>query len=307
MAKGNGSALEHSGRLFSEGEVEQIRETVELLPKLSIKELGSTIAQHLGWCSAGGAVKRDACVKLLMKLEAAGKLKLSERQKQRGRPRPPGAIRLTERSEAGPPIDCSLKALGPVQLQVVKGSEEKRLWNEYVERHHPLGCKRPFGYRMRYFIESGRGHLGCLLLDGAAKALGKRDRWIGWSDRARICNLGWLIGNSRFLVFPWVRVKNLASHVLALLARRIVDDWESRWGYRPLLMESFVDPSHFEGSCYKAAGWQYVGMTTGEGLVRPGASYTTTPKMIFLKPLHRDFRTLLCSEDLLELAGRRVD
>jgi hypothetical protein len=280
---------------------------VELFPQLSIKELASTVAQHLGWYSAGGEVKRDACVKLLLKLEAWGEFELSARQRERGWRRPPRAIRLTERSEAGPPIECSLKSLWPVELRVVREAEEKGLWNEYVQRYHPLGCKRPFGYRMRYFIESRRGLLGCLLLDGAAKALGARERWIGWSDRARLCNLGWLIGNSRFLVFPWVVVKNLASHVLGQLARRVCDDWENRWGYRPLLLESFVDPAEFAGSCYKAAGWQYVGMTTGEGLARAGANYNTTPKMILLKPLHEDFRTLLCAEDLLKRAGRRQD
>lgn len=307
MAERSGLALEHSGRVIGEAEVERIRQTVELFPRLSLKELASTIAEHLGWYSAGGAVKRDACVKLLLKLQAAGELELSDRQRQRSWPRPARPIQLTERSEAGSPIECSLKALGVIELQVVRQAEEKGLWNEYVERYHPLGSKRPFGYRMRYFIESGCGRLGCLLIDGAAKALGARDRWIGWSDRARLRNLGWLIGNSRYLIFPWVGVKNLASHVLAALARRIVDDWESRWGYRPLLMESFVDPTHHAGSCYKAAGWQHVGMTTGEGLVRPGASYTTTAKMIFVKPLHGDFRSLLCSEDLLERAGRRAD
>jgi hypothetical protein len=306
MAEARDLALEHSGRLISKAEVEQIRETVELFPGLSLKELGSTIAEHLEWYSAGGEVKRDACVKLLLKLEKSGELELSERQRQRGWPRQKRPIELTERSVAGTPIGGSLKALGSVKLQAVFESDEKSLWNEYVERYHPLGCKRPFGYRMRYFIESGKGRLGCLLIEGAAKALGARDRWIGWSDRVRIRNLAWLVGNSRYLIFPWVSVKNLASHVLALLARRIVDDWDNRWGYRPLLMESFVDPT-YEGSCYKAAGWEYVGMTTGEGLVRAGENYTTSAKMIFLKPLHDDFRTQLCSEDLLERAGRRVD
>lgn len=300
-----GFALEHSGRLISEEEVEQIRQTVELFPGLSLKELGSTIGEHLSWYSAGGAVKRDACVKLLLKLEAAGELELSERQKQRSWPRGPRPIGITEATAPGVPLECSLKDLGGIELQIVREADEKRLWNEYVERYHPLGCKRPFGYRMRYFI-GGRGErLGCLLIDGAAKALGARDRWIGWSDRARLRNLAWLIGNSRFLIFPWVMVKNLASHVLGILSRRIVDDWQYLWGYRPFLMESFVDPAYYAGSCYKAAGWHYVGMTTGEGLVRAGASYTTSAKMIFLKPLQDDFRTQLCSEDLLRRAGGR--
>ena len=94
-------------------------------------------------------------------------------------------------------------------------------------------------------------------------------------------------------IFQWVRVKNLASHVLGHTGRRIQEDWEERWGYRPVLMETFVDPRRYHGSCYKASNWEYLGMTTGEGLVRKGKKYTTTPKMIFVKPLVKDFRTLL--------------
>ena len=133
---------------------------------------------------------------------------------------------------------------------------------------------------------------------GAAEALGVRDRWIGWGDNERLKNLGWVINNTRFLIFGWVRVKNLASHVLGHTGRRIREDWEERWGYRPVLMETFVDPRRYHGSCYKASNWEYLGKTTGEGLLRKGKKYTTTPKMIFVKPLVKDFRTLLCSDQL---------
>ena len=98
-------------------------------------------------------------------------------------------------------------------------------------------------------------------------------------------------------MFPWVMVKNFSSHVLAQLARRIEDDWQWYWGYGPVLMETFVDPL-YEGNCYKAAGWKYLGMTTGEGLVREGKTYATRPKKIFVKPLAKNFRALLCSEQL---------
>jgi len=299
--------LEHSGRVIRDEEVEQIRETVPLFPGLSLQELASTISEHLGWYTAGGGVKRDACVKLLLKLEAAGVVRLSDRQRKPFRRRPLPPVGLSERTRPGSPIGGSLAAVGPVLLRVLEEPEEQGLCNEYLQRYHPLGYKRPFGYRMRYFVDSPRGKLGCLLVGGAAKALGARDRWIGWSDAARLRNLSWVVGNSRFLIFPWVEVKNLASHALGLLARRVGEDWQVRWGYRPVLMESFVDPAHYGGSCYKAAGWQWVGMSTGEGLVRPGASYTTTPKMIFLKPLQSDFRQLLCSQDLLARARRRED
>jgi hypothetical protein len=111
-------------------------------------------------------------------------------------------------------------------------------------------------------------------------------------------NLAWVINNSRFLIFPWVSVKNLASHVLGQVNRRLQADWHQRWGYSPVLMETFINPAKYCGSCYKAANWQYLGMTTGEGLVRKGKRYRTNPKMILVKPLVKAFRSLLCSQQL---------
>jgi hypothetical protein len=299
--------FEHNGRMISEEELDQICETAALFPNLSLKELGSTISEHLQWYTATGTLKRDACVRLLMKLEATGVLQLSQRQKRRPRPQRPQVIELTEATEPNAPVEGTLESVGAVEVEPVTAADGKTLWNEYVQRYHPLGYKRPFGYRLRYFISSDRGRLGCLLVNGAAKALGVRDRWIGWTDQVRLRNLSWVVGNNRFLIFPWVRVRNLASHVLGQLTARLIDDWERRWGYHPVLMESFVDPARHEGSCYKAAGWRLLGMTTGEGLVRPGKHYTTSPKMIFVKPLCADFRSLLCSPDLHRRAARRVD
>ena len=307
MAEGKRVELEQCGRRISAEEVEHIRETVGMFPQLSLKELASTLSEHLEWYTAGGTEKRDACLKLLLKLDTGGVVKLSARQKERSWSRAARVIEFTERTEAGEGIEGTLGELGGVELKAAEDQEEKGLWNEYVQRYHPLGYKRPFGYRLRYFICSRRGRLGCVLLSGAAKSLGVRDRWIGWSDRGRVLNLSWVTGNNRYLVFPWVRVKNLASHVLAQLVRRVGEDWYGRWGYSPVLMESFVDPAHHAGSCYKAAGWEFLGMTTGAGLVRPGAEYTTSAKMIFVKPLREDFRELLCSEQLLRNHGRRVE
>ena len=110
----------------------------------------------------------------------------------------------------------------------------------------------------------------------------------------RLQRLPWIINNNRYLLFPWVEVSNLASHVLGQLALRVADDWQDQFNYRPVLMETFVDPA-YKGSSYKAAGWQYVGMSSGQGLVREGCRYSTRAKRIFLKPLQDDFRTALCS------------
>jgi hypothetical protein len=233
-------------------------------------------------------------------MEEAGELRLPSLQKNKSHPGPRSCAprRASARSDPAVPLVGSLSELDAVHLRLASGAQEENLWNEHVERYHPLGYKKPFGYWARYFIESGGHWLGCILLSGATKALTARDRWIGWSDRQRLANLPWVVNNSRYLIFPWVEVANLASHALGQLARRVADDWEVRWGYRPLLLETFVDPAHFQGSCYRAAGWALLGRTSGEGLVRPGKHYRTSPKLIFAKPLQADFRRLLCSDRL---------
>ena len=106
-----------------------------------------------------------------------------------------------------------------------------------------------------------------------------------------------MINNSRFLVFPWVRVKNLASHALGQVVRRLGDDWQQRWGYRPVVVETFVDPQYYAGTCYRAANWLSLGQTTGSGLARKGKSYTSSPKQILVLPLVANFRTVLCSSE----------
>jgi len=280
------------GRRFSRDEIEQICETVELFPALSLRELLATLCEHLGWYTAGGGLKSDACEKLLVKLQEQGLLRLPKKQGHAPNRR---KIAISSRTQPQAAIVGSLKELGAVRVQPVEG-EDKSLADEYLKRYHPLGYRQPFGYRLRYLIETDRGRVGCLLLCGAAKSLETRDRWIGWTQEQRLQRLAWVVNLSRHLVFPWVGVRNLSSHVLGLLWRRLAGDWERRWGYRPVLVETFVDPRYHSGSSYKAAGWEQVGMTSGEGLVRPGCRYTTTVKRIFVKPLCADFRTLLCSE-----------
>ena len=286
------------GREITGQELDEIQETVGLFPKLSRTELAETLCEHLGWMTASGSYKRDACLKLLEKLESGGFIRLPEKREIRIGGQRQKPISLTSKTEPQSDIACKLKELDSVRVEVVKDKASTGLWNEYVSRYHYLGYKKPFGTFLRYFIVCDRGILGCILFAGAAKALGVRDRWIGWGDNERLKNLGWVINNTRFLIFEWVRVKNLASHVLGQVKRRIQENWKERWGYRPVLMETFVDPRLYHGSCYKASNWEYLGKTTGEGLLRKGKKYTTTPKMIFVKPLVKDFRTLLCSDQL---------
>jgi hypothetical protein len=281
-------------------DIDHIRLVSGRFPTLSRNEIVRTLCETLDWLTPAGRPKLNACFKLLHRLEAQGNIRLPAKREQY-RHRANAAVSapaLSSRTAAQPPLNISLKALGPVRLVALGKRADRALWNEYVERYHYLGYKRPFGYRQRYFIETEQHRVGCVLLSGASRALGARDRWIGWDDRQRMKNLPWVLNNNRFVLFPWIQVPNLASHVLGQLARRVGDDWQQRWGYRPVLLETFVDPLRFQGSCYRAAGWERLGRTTGEGLVRAGKQYRTSPKLIFAKPLQADFRRLLCSDQL---------
>ena len=297
MLQKNDPAMVCCGREVTNQEIKEVQETVRLFSNLSLKELTETICEHLNWRRASGYNKFDACLKMLQKLEEKGLLKLPEKKTQIKSKRT--KIVLTSRTEPEPVIKNIIGDFSDIDLEIVNDKENITLWNEYVARYHYLGYSQPFGYVMRYFIKNDHIILGCLLFSGAAKSMRARDEWIGWTKNQRLRNLAWVINNTRFIIFPWVNIKNLASHTLGKVARRLRDDWQEKWGFQPALMETFVDPQFYHGTCYQASNWKYLGMTTGQGLVRDDKTYKTSPKKIFMKPLIKDFSKILCSEHLI--------
>ncbi len=284
------------GRPITHQEIKEIQETVGLFANLSRSELSQTVCEHLNWRTASGGNKVDACMKMLKKLESLKFLQLPvKRAKVRSRK---AKILITPKTDPQPAIRCKLDDLNNVGLEIVKDQASVNLWTEYVFRYHYLGYKKPFGYTMRYFIKSDQGLLGCILFSGASKSLRVRDDWIGWTKNQRLRNLAWVINNSRFLLFPWVNVRNLISYAWGKIFKRIRSDWQNQWGFSPVLMETFVDPQLYHGTAYQASNWKYLGMTTGQGLVRKGKIYETSPKKIYMKPLVKDFHRILCSKNL---------
>lgn len=289
--------LSACGRTVGATEVEQIRELVELCSGLSRHELALTLCEHWGWVGATGKLQCSACKKVLERLEREGLVKLPAKRENMSRPGWQSVSSRVSAEETAPSnsVVGDLRSVGPVVLEQVKSKEEEGLWRGYVERYHPLGAKRAFGLTLRYFVTSGKGRLGCVQVASGARALRLRDEWIGWNVQQRLSNLPLVVNNSRFLLFPWVRVRHLASHVLGQLARQIESDWQGRWGYAPVLLETFVDPEQYEGTCYRAAGWELLGETTGSGLKLRGHAYRTSRKLIFVRALARDFRQRLQS------------
>jgi len=290
MLIGSGGRATFCGRTFVAGEISQIKEIVESFPGLSRTELAGTVCELLDWHRPNGAYKQRECREFLELLEAGGLFRLPAR-----RPRRPRGSRTrvpeTAQGEFQPPITGTVRDVSPVSLVVVEGHEERLLWRELVGRHHILGHTVPFGAHVRYLVRVARPEevVGCLQFSSPAWRMKSRDRWIGWDDGARRRNLQKVVSNSRFLILPWVRIRNLASTVLALAARRVVLDWEERFRLRPLLLETLVDPGRFHGTSYKAANWIHAGMTAGRGRMdRTHGLHGSAVKAVFLYPLVKD-------------------
>ncbi len=282
------------GREFTALDLWIVTETVRRFPKLSRTELANTICENLKWVAPNGRNKVESCIQLLDRLNSEGKIKLPEKRSPGNRTS--RRVIPTAKTDAPADITGNLADVGS-ELKPVLDRYEVSLWNQYVERYHALGYRLPFGAHQRYFILSDRGQpLGCLLFSAAAWALEARDHWIGWTATDRSKRLHLVVNNTRFLIFPWVHVKNLASKALSLAAKRIGYDWHDRYGYSPVLLETFVDPEKYRGTCYKAANWVMLGWTAGRGRMDRYKQYPSTPKQIYVYPLHRDFRAILRGE-----------
>ena len=171
----------------------------------------------------------------------------------------------TAASDAQTPIKQPVHELGRITLQAVSDTTASRLWNEYVARYHYLGYTAMAGSQIRYNVFAGDQLVACISFCACAWKLKDRERFIGWSETQRQKNLQLVINNARFLVLPWIESKGLASKILTLAARQLPNDWLSRYGFQPVLLETFVEYERHKGTCYKAANWINVGRTTGRG------------------------------------------
>jgi hypothetical protein len=267
--------------------VRQILETDDGLSRSAVAE---RVCEHLGLLNARGKPQRAGCLKALRELERAGHFLLptARRCPKHGSPK-----RLAE--PVDPPVDVP-ERVGEVKdlvLLKVETDRQVRIWNELMEREHPRGGGALVGVQVRYLIGSAHGWLGGLGFGASALQLKDRDRWIGWDGAGRRAHLHRIVGLSRFLIRPMVACHNLASRVLGMALRQLPEDVESRYGYRPWLVETFVESARYRGTCYRAANWIEVGQTQGRGRQDRYNRCTETRKSIFLYPLAADFRTRL--------------
>ena len=229
------------GRRLTRQQISEIQTTVAAFPSLSRHELGQTVCEQLGWRTGTGTNRIQLCQRLLEELERLGLLVLPAKDASYARgPRKP--IEKSQRTEKQPAIAEPLGELLPLQLRLVLDEDEVSEWNEFVDRWHYAGFRHPLGPRLRYFVEDrqrAQAGLPAVLAGGGLAAL--RDAWVGWPEDGWKAHLERVVGNTRFLLFPWVEVRNLASKVLSMAVRRLADDWEHQHGCRPVLVETFVN------------------------------------------------------------------
>lgn len=280
-----------AGRDFNEEIIARIRETVHTSSDLTRGALARQVCDWFDWRGADGRPKEISCRVTLNKLEQRGLIQLPPARPVSFAPRTP---RPAQPAPQWPCIQTSLSKLGGIELVGVNGDRElSGQWRSMMQAYHPLGDGPLCGAQLRYLIRSAQGVVGGLSFSAPAWRLGVRDTWIGWTESMRAARLTQVVGNTRFLILPCVKVKNLASHVLGLATQRLAGDWQARYGEPLLLVETFVDTSRYEGTCYRAANWIDLGLTQGRGRQDRERTAQLAAKRVLVYRLQRNARKIL--------------
>lgn len=284
--------IEFSGRKFAGDDIGLIKAIVVEYPNLSRSELAATICELIGWVQTNGNPKLTQCLSLLDKLDSEGIVNLPGRRNgsKAGRQ----SAEHVQRDTTYVVDDSKVSECGGIKLEIVRPGEELRRWRFYMNNYHELKDPHVYGAQLRYMIKSGTGRdLGCLLFSAASWALAPRDGLIGWNSETRKTHLHLIVNNSRFLLLPWVHVKFLASQALSMAVKRLPRDWMEAYSFSPVLIETFVDISKYNGTCYKAANWVHIGDTLGRGRNDRLHEQVLTRKAIYLYPLQKDYISVL--------------
>jgi hypothetical protein len=278
------------GHDVSSEDLDLVRTVIGAYASLSREELAATVCELLGWTRPTGRLKARECREWLERLAAAGVIVLPP--KRVGRPAGTTTrVPVTACGEAQPMMSGTVRDIAPIHIERVRTRPQRELFRELVGRYHYLGHTVPFGAHLRYLVFASQPHrqvVGCVQFSSPAWRMAAREAWIGWDDATRIRQLPHIVNNSRLLIVPWARVKNLASTILARSTRALIADWRAAYGVTPLLVETLIDPGRFDGASYRAANWIVVGTTTGRGRGDRRHRAVRAPKRVLLYPLVRN-------------------
>ena len=282
----------YRGRTVTGDDIVFIRELIAHHPHLSRRKLSAKLCEAWQWKQANGALRDMVCRGLLLMLHRAGQIELPAVRQislnpfvQRQRPQPL-LVDMT-------PLAGTLDQIRPLELTQVRRTGAEPLFNGLIEQHHYLGYEQPVGEHLKYLVSAQGRPVACMTWSSAPRHIASRDRFIGWSADARKRNLRFLAYNTRFLILPWVRIEHLASHILGRVMQQLSRDWERMYGHAVYFAETFIDPGRFRGTCYRAANWKLLGLTTGRGKASNSKRPNRPIKQVLGYPLTRKFRELL--------------
>jgi len=288
--------LSYRHRVITDEDLVFIRNLIAEHPGSSRRRLSEKLCVAWNWVQANGALRSMVCRGLMLMLHRQGLIELPPVRQVSRNPLvdrdQPGLVSVDEA-----PLQASLADLGLLEVRQVRRTPEEALFNSLLERHHYLGYAQPVGEHLKYVVYAQGRPVACVAWCSAPRHLGSRDRYIGWSAQARLANIALLAYNTRFLVLPWVSVPHLASHLLGRIARRLSADWQSVYGHPIYFLETFIDPQRFRGTCYRAANWTFMGVTTGRGKDAPTYEPNRSIKQVLGYPLVKDFRQRLSRLD----------
>jgi hypothetical protein len=286
--------LRYRGKDVTVAEVKFIRELITAHPTLSRRQLSTQLCRAWNWVQLNGQWRTMVCRGLMLALHRAGHIELPPVRhvpcNPLARRRPPAPVlNLTWE-----PIRTTVKELGLIEIRQVRRTPEEKLFGSLLESYHYLAYTQPVGEHLKHLAFARGTPIACLAWSSSPRHLGPRDRFIGWSKEQRQAGIGWLAYNTRFLILPWVKVPHLASHLLARVGPVVSADWQKLYQHPIYLLETFIDPERFRGSCYQAAHWIYLGQTTGRGKADLTHRANRSLKELWVYPVRKDFRQQLC-------------
>ncbi len=284
--------LRHRGRIVSDTDVAFICELIAREPQATRRQLSKLLCEAWDMRQPNGALRDMVCRGLMLALDRAGHIQLPPVSR-----RPPNPFLTRARPERvevdESPIECSLSELGEVSLREVRRTDEEKFCCSLIETYHYLKYTQPVGEHLKYLVYAQNRPIACFTWSSVPRHLKPRDRYIGWCLAKQRQNLRLLAYNSRFLIVPWVKVPHLASHLLGKVTRTLSGDWQRKYNHPIYFVETFVDPERNRGTCYRAANWVPLGITTGRGKDAPTWEQNRSKKLVLGLALVRDFRERL--------------
>jgi len=285
--------IRYRGRIYTERDIGDVRDLIASNRDKSRFFLSRELCRLWNWTQPNGTPKDMVCRGLMLLLDREGLISLPPKKRELTW-LSPGRSAPAEVPVDAAPITSPLSSLMPVGLTMVRRTSKERLYQGLIHRYHYLGYTQPVGEHLEYIAFSGERPLACIGFCSAPRHIGVRDEHLGWTKENRIVNLHKIAVNTRFLILPWVRVPHLASHLLGQIAKKVSSDWEGIYHHPIVWLETFVDPEKgFRGTCYKAANWTYLGLTTGRGKNDQTGRPNRSLKYVFGYPLIKDFRVAL--------------